>query len=238
MGGAPGALTMYHECRHILPSGKRCHSPALHGQAYCYYHNNLRRCSRPLVGDNFTLPSIEDNRGIQIALTQVLTALNSPYMDTRRAGLMLYGLQIATQLANRTSNLEPDEAVRTCDDSTGAPLAPEKTVCEPPRDCRNCPRQHTCENYEEPAEDDEEEVEAAEEPHRDEHTTGDDDNSEDQEPEEDADDSNDEEEEDADECNEQSSDAEDDEGDEDEDEEKADEEEATLIRSARAILAT
>ncbi len=145
---------MYHECRHILPSGKRCHSPALHGQAYCYYHNNLRRCSRPLVGDNFTLPSIEDNRGIQIALTQVLTALNSPYMDTRRAGLMLYGLQIATQLANRTSDLEPDEAVRTCDDSTGAALAPEKTVCEPPRDCRNCPRQHTCENYEEPAEDD------------------------------------------------------------------------------------
>jgi hypothetical protein len=228
MGGTPGALTMYHECRHILPSGKRCHSPALHGQAYCYYHNNLRRCSRPLVGDNFTLPSIEDNRGIQIALTQVLTALNSPYMDTRRAGLMLYGLQIATQLANRTSDLEPDEAVRTCDDSTGAALAPEKTVCEPPRDCRNCPRQHTCENYEEPAEDDEEEeVEEAEEPHRDEHTTGDDDNSEDQGPEEDAD-----------ECNEQSSDAEDDEGDEDEDEEKADEEEATLIRSARAILAT
>ncbi|MGA8740633.1 MAG: hypothetical protein WB561_05545 [Terracidiphilus sp.] len=224
---------MYHECRHIMPSGKKCHSPALHNQAYCYYHNNLRRYSRPPVGDNLSLSSIEDNRGIQIALTQVLTALNSPYMDTRRAGLLLYGLQIATQLANRTSGLEPDEAVRTCDDSTGAALAPGKTVCEPPRDCRNCTRQDTCENYEE------EEVEEAEEPRCDEHTTGDDANSEDHKPKEGADDSDDEEEDDdledeeaPDECNEHSSD----EGDEDEDE--ADEKEATLIRSARAILAT
>ncbi len=148
---------MYHECRHIMPSGKKCHSPALHNQAYCYYHNNLRRYSRPPAGNNLTLPSIEDNRGIQIALTQVLTALNSPYMDTRRAGLMLYGLQIATQLANRTSDLEPKEAVRACDESTGAALAPEKAVCEPPRDCRNCPRHDTCENFEEPEE--EEQVE-------------------------------------------------------------------------------
>ena len=232
---------MYHECRHIMPSGKKCHSPALHNQAYCYYHNNLRRYSRPPVGDNLSLSSIEDNRGIQIALTQVLTALNSPYMDTRRAGLLLYGLQIATQLANRTSGLEPDEAVRTCDDSTGAALAPGKTVCEPPRDCRNCTRQDTCENYEEPAETQEEEVEEAEEPRCDEHTTGDDANSEDHKPKEGADDSDDEEEDDdledeeaPDECNEHSSD----EGDEDEDEEEADEKEATLIRSARAILAT
>jgi hypothetical protein len=140
---------MYHECRHIMPSGKKCQSPALQNQAYCYYHNHLRRCSRPPAEDNLTLPSIEDNRGIQIALTQVLNALNSPYLDTRRAGLMLYGLQLAAQLAKRTFDLEPEEAVRTCDESTGAALAPEKTVCEPPRDCRNCPRQDTCEDYDE-----------------------------------------------------------------------------------------
>jgi hypothetical protein len=181
---------MYHECRHIMPSGKKCHSPALQNQAYCYYHNNLHRYSRPAASDNLTLFPVEDNRGIQIALTQVLTALNSPYLDTRRGGLMLYGLQIAAQLANRTSDLEPDQAVRTCDETTGAALAPEKTVCEPPRDCRNCSRQHTCEDYEDPDED---------------------------EPEEGADDSDDEKE---DECDKQASDSEDGDEDEEEADEK------------------
>lgn len=36
-------------------------------------------------------------------------------------------------------------------------LAPDKEVCEPPRDGANCPRQDTCDNYEEPEEDEEEE---------------------------------------------------------------------------------
>ncbi len=147
---------MYHECRHIMPSGKKCHSPALQNQVYCYYHKNLHRYNRPAASDNLTLFEVEDNRGIQIALTQVLTALNSPHLDTRRAGLMLYGLQIAAQLANRTSDLEPHEAVRTCDETTGIALAPEKTVCEPSRDCLKCANQHTCENYEDPEEEAEE----------------------------------------------------------------------------------
>ncbi|MGA9583676.1 MAG: hypothetical protein WBQ95_00030, partial [Terracidiphilus sp.] len=66
---------MYHECRHIMPSGKKCHSPALQNQVYCYYHKNLHRYNRPAASDNLTLFEVEDNRGIQIALTQVLTAL-------------------------------------------------------------------------------------------------------------------------------------------------------------------
>ena len=211
---------MYHECRHIMPSGKKCHSPALQNQVYCYYHNNLHRYSRPAASDNLSLFALEDNRGIQIALTQVLTALNSPHLDTRRAGLMLYGLQIAAQLANRTSDLEPYEAVRTCEETTGAPLAPEKTVCEPSSDCRNCPRQHTCGDYEDPEEDESEEDAV------------------DSEDNEECEDDDLEDDEDADECNEPSSDAEDDKGDEDEGEEEEDEEEAASIRSARAILAT
>ena len=41
-------------------------------------------------------------------------------------------------------------------------LAPDKTVCEPPNDCRNCPKQNSCRNYEEP-EDEEEDGEESEE---------------------------------------------------------------------------
>jgi hypothetical protein len=150
---------MYNECRHIMPSGKKCHSPALKSQAYCYYHNHLRRYSGPPSSEHVNLHAIEDNHGIQIALTQVLTALNSPYMDTRRAGLMLYGLQLAIQLANRISDVKPSEAVRTCEETDGAVLAPEESVCEPPHDCRDCPRQETCEDYQDPDEEEEEEEE-------------------------------------------------------------------------------
>jgi hypothetical protein len=151
---------MYNECRHIMPSGSRCHSPALRGKAYCFYHHNLHRLGDPARPEaNLLVPPIEDARGIQIALSRVLTALNSPYMDTRRAGLLLYGLQIATHLTRRASAPSLDEVVRTCEEADGDTLAPEKTICEPPRDCRNCRNQDTCENYEEDEEDEEDQPE-------------------------------------------------------------------------------
>jgi hypothetical protein len=146
-GGCPGESAMYNECRHIMPSGKKCHSPALRDKTYCYYHTNLPRLADPAntAAKQLPLNAIEDARGIQIALTQVLGALNSPYMDTRRAGLLLYGLQIATQLTNRVSAPRPDESVRSLSEDNGDSLAPEITICEPDEDCIKCAGYATCE---------------------------------------------------------------------------------------------
>jgi hypothetical protein len=140
-----------------MPSGLKCHSPALRGKAYCYYHTTIHRIGNPRSSEvkELEIPALEDTSSIKIALTQVIRALNSPFMDTRRAGLLLYGLQIGAQLTSRPSDQEPSQTVRTlCRESEGDVLAPEKTVCEPPADCRNCPRQETCENFEESDEDD------------------------------------------------------------------------------------
>jgi hypothetical protein len=95
------------------------------------------------------LPAIEDASGIQIALTQILGALNSPHMDTRRAGLLLYGLQIATQLTSRVSAPLPSESVRntSCEDN-GDALAPEVTICEPDQDCIKCSDYEKCDKME------------------------------------------------------------------------------------------
>jgi hypothetical protein len=141
---------MYLECRHIMPTGIKCKSPALRGKAYCYYHYNLR-----LHRDDGTradkeplkLPSLEDARGIQIALSQVLAAFGSGRIDTRHAGLYLYGLQIAAKLAASIRETKPQEIVRVleCDDE-GTPLAPEQTVCEPDVDCDTCERRDECHN--------------------------------------------------------------------------------------------
>ena len=94
------------------------------------------------------MPPIEDDSSIKLALTQVLGALNSPHMDTRRAGLFLYGLQIAAQLTAHSNRQSPTDAVRSlCYESEGEVLAPEKVTCEPPEDCLKCKLRETCEDF-------------------------------------------------------------------------------------------
>ena len=34
---------MFNLCRPIMPSGAKCHTPALRGKPYCYYHTRLHR---------------------------------------------------------------------------------------------------------------------------------------------------------------------------------------------------
>ena len=150
MGGGPdGDTTVYNECRHIMPSGAKCHSPALCDKAYCYYHNKLHDLSNALTGEikQVPMPPIEDDSSIKLALTQILGALNSPHMDTRRAGLMLYGLQIAAQITRRSPDATPSKTVRTLSrQRDGSELAPKQTACEPPEDCPNCMHKDECLN--------------------------------------------------------------------------------------------
>ena len=159
---------MFHECRHIKSNGERCHGAALSGKPYCYFHMNLRRMHSPRLAESqhFPLPPIEDNASVLLALGRVIKTLDSPYSDTRRAGLMLYALQIAAQLTNRKEQSKPSQSVRTLHspsddeldfssaiDNGIEMLAPDTTVCEPPKDCPNCPRQNTCLHEEPQAQD-------------------------------------------------------------------------------------
>jgi hypothetical protein len=70
------------------------------------------------------LPPVEDTESIQLALIDVLQALATNQLDTKRAGLLLYGLQVASSNA-RKMHL-PIGGVRTVTYTTeGAPLAPQ-----------------------------------------------------------------------------------------------------------------
>ncbi len=141
---------MFKECRHIRASGIKCHSPAIRDSAFCYYHTSLRRSNGPKSKfDDLSLkfPALEDSSAIQIALSQVLGRLASSDLEPRRAGLLLYGLQIAAQFAARPSTFKPSDVVRTvCYEGLDDILAPEKIVCEPPGDCIACEKRDTCEN--------------------------------------------------------------------------------------------
>jgi hypothetical protein len=49
-------------------------------------------------------PTVEDFRGIQIAVNNAITALSSPLIDRRRASLLLYGLHLAADLYKLASD--------------------------------------------------------------------------------------------------------------------------------------
>jgi hypothetical protein len=141
---------MFMECRHILTSGHKCKSPALRGQHFCYFHTADRRFATTSNAsiDPFLLPPIEDAAGVPVAINQVFRGLAYHRLDRRQAGIYFYGLQIAARLA-RKSDEKPTETVReTCEDADGHLLAPEKSTCEPPKDCVNCQRRDFCEDFE------------------------------------------------------------------------------------------
>ncbi len=89
-------------CRHIHTSGRRCGSPALRGEQFCYYHHTTRRPGPRYRGAHpscyeFHMPAIDDRSGVQFALAQVLALIASDQLDHKRSGRLLHGLFIASR---------------------------------------------------------------------------------------------------------------------------------------------
>jgi hypothetical protein len=124
------------QCRHIHSSGARCASPSLRKELFCYFHHGSRKPIPQSEIDRrrghqstFKMPALEDRTGIQLAIHEVLQLLASNDLDPKRAGLLLYGLQIASSnLPRQTpkqieSQSDPIEEVLF--DETHGPIAPE-----------------------------------------------------------------------------------------------------------------
>jgi hypothetical protein len=86
------------ECRFIKPDGLKCQSVAMRGSPFCYHHARIRvsprrpRRNKEAVLD---LPSLGDQAAILPFLNEVLDALASNSISSKRAGSLLYALQIA-----------------------------------------------------------------------------------------------------------------------------------------------
>jgi len=134
-----------------MPNGRKCHSPALLGQPYCYFHTRLHLVAAApprAPGDPLKLPILEDRSAIQIALAQILDALGSAQLDPRRAGLFLYSLQIASQNVERDEDIIPITAVHSVTHTAGGDeLGPEKSTCPYPFDCSTCDVLDGCPDY-------------------------------------------------------------------------------------------
>ena len=125
---------MLKTCRHIMPNGLQCKSPALRDRSYCYFHQNLQSAYRAArqkkkEDDTIQFGSIEDAAGIQIALTQVADAVASSRIDRRRGGTLVYALHLASSLAKQRATFDPAQVVRNiCHDPDGSLMAaPEES---------------------------------------------------------------------------------------------------------------
>ena len=134
----PDEETLY-QCRHILTDGRRCGSPSLRKEHFCYYHHKIRRpvpireleARRGMQGV-FELPNPEDRSAIQHAIGQVLQRIAANELDPRRAGLLLYGLQIASlNLLKNDQQVIPEAYVEAVEmDPEFGELAPQTEFTE------------------------------------------------------------------------------------------------------------
>ena len=91
-------------CRHLMPTGRTCHSPAMAGSAWCYYHGPkaaphraARKTPQP-VEDELDLVPASEPSCIDLNSQRILFALASNRISVGRATTMLQCLQ--TSLAS------------------------------------------------------------------------------------------------------------------------------------------
>jgi hypothetical protein len=135
-----------YQCRHIFTDGHRCGSICLRGEEFCYYHHTTRKpAQNPRTRRNrqstFDLPVTDpnDRTGLQSTIIEVLRRIAANDIDPRRAGLLLYGLQIASlnlpkpQTAKQGRQTEQPETVEeiTTHPELGI-LAPKTDIDEIP----------------------------------------------------------------------------------------------------------
>ena len=83
-------------CMHIKFDGEQCRQPAMHHKKFCHFHNFLHERNQMPGGERFRLPIAEDTASIQLAINQVIRALVCDHIDTKKAGILLYALQLCS----------------------------------------------------------------------------------------------------------------------------------------------
>jgi len=125
-------------CRHIFTDGRRCGSPALSQQNFCYYHYahrtpvlaNQRRRQRASGFDITNLDGLDNPTAVQLSLSEVIARIAANTIDLKRAGLLIYALQVAGQNLRR---IDPEETARVPEDIVEDPVFGPLATLEPGR---------------------------------------------------------------------------------------------------------
>jgi hypothetical protein len=95
-------------CQHVKVNGTQCGSPALRRRRRCYFHEEMcteraKDLSDQFAQRRFVMPVLEDANAVQLALMKVMQMLLRGQIDTKMAGLLLYGLQTASSNLRHTT---------------------------------------------------------------------------------------------------------------------------------------
>jgi hypothetical protein len=119
-----------HQCRHTLPEGRRCGSPAMRGEKFCYYHHETRKPvadpqRRQARRNCFHIAPPRTRAAIQDSIGEIVARLAYNEIHPRRAGLLLYALQIATtNIKDHQASQQPtakDSAPEQCQAESNDP---------------------------------------------------------------------------------------------------------------------
>jgi hypothetical protein len=96
-------------CEKVHEDGTVCGCPQMKGYRYCYAHERMLQV-RPR---KLALPPLEDANAIQLAIMMVQKALIDDEISEKKAGLLLYSIQIAAGNVKYTTFADTDKEVVT-----------------------------------------------------------------------------------------------------------------------------
>ena len=97
-------------CRWVRQDGTSCRSPQMKQHIYCFAHVQMAE-ARTLM---LMLPPPEDANAIQVGLMRIQKALIEDTISTKKAGLLLYSMQLAlTNVGQTTFGQAKDEELVT-----------------------------------------------------------------------------------------------------------------------------
>jgi hypothetical protein len=99
----------YKICEHVKDNGIRCGSPAVSGERHCHFHRRTSDAISSPGDPGYTLPVLETEQSVQIALQQMMAALLSGKLSERKAGVMLAGIKTAAALIRQAQAHTPKQ---------------------------------------------------------------------------------------------------------------------------------
>jgi hypothetical protein len=117
-------------CQRVKVNGTQCGSPAIRDTKFCYFHTWCRPAqvdvstSAAVPPAPFLLPVLEDAASIQLAITQVCEHLLHRRLDAKKAGILLYAMQVASSNLGRLN----EDKSQPKSEENNRENSPEKSV--------------------------------------------------------------------------------------------------------------
>ena len=105
-------------CRWVRTDGTSCASPQMKKHIYCFAHRQMME-ARALA---LSLPALEDANAIMVGIMRIQKALIDDTISTKKAGLLLYSMQLALQNVGQVTfgQVKTGELVRETVDEDAA----------------------------------------------------------------------------------------------------------------------